>query len=212
MSIRFENVSFAYKKVKSPFQLHNLNFVLNADEKICIHGKTGAGKTTLFRLLLRDLAPGEGKIFLDDLVLPKEKNLYKKVSFIFQKPEDQFIFPVINDEFEFITEDQDNNNILQNISKLCKLFNVTIENFLDRDLYSVSIGELRLLQIIFALSMQSKYLILDEPTTFLDHENQIQFLTHIKKIKDKGVLILTKHLEIYSSIVERNISLISLQS
>lgn len=212
MGIRIEDVCFSYKKKNYSFSFHNLNLQLKPSEKVCIHGATGSGKTTLFRLLFRDITPSSGNIFIDEVPLKKEKSLHNKVTFLFQKPEDQFLFPVINDEVLCKINNNSKEGISNNISELCELFKVKIEDYNSRDIYSISVGELRLLQLILNISQPSEYIILDEPTTFLDSDHCNRFLSYIKEMKNRGILILTKYPDIFDSFVERNISLSTIQS
>ncbi|MDB9313843.1 ABC transporter ATP-binding protein [Spirulina sp. CS-785/01] len=61
--IRFENVSFGYKP--NEYVLKNLNFHIKPGEKIALVGPTGAGKSSIIRLLCRLYDPSEGKVFVD---------------------------------------------------------------------------------------------------------------------------------------------------
>ncbi len=212
MSISFQGVCFFYNKKKYPFNLINLNFELQEDEKVCIHGRTGEGKTTLFKLLFREVSPQKGNILVDTTLLAKEKSLHDKIVFIFQSPVDQFLFPSIKDEFLFYTNTTDGDDILQNIRELSDLFKVNVDDYFQRDMYSISHGEMRILQLILHLSRPSEYTILDEPATFLDLDIQDQFISYLDKIHNKGILIFTKYPEIYTSVVDRSVHLETLHS
>lgn len=63
--IRFEHVSFAYKP--DEFVLHDLDFTIRAGEKVAIVGPTGAGKSSIIRLLCRLYDVTEGRILLDGI-------------------------------------------------------------------------------------------------------------------------------------------------
>ncbi|HIK11000.1 MAG TPA: ABC transporter ATP-binding protein [Oscillatoriaceae cyanobacterium M33_DOE_052] len=63
--IRFENVSFAYKP--GEYVLKNLDFTIQPGEKIALVGPTGAGKSSIIRLLCRLYEPSEGRIFIDGI-------------------------------------------------------------------------------------------------------------------------------------------------
>ena len=63
--IRFEKVSFAYKP--GEYVLKNLDFTIKPGEKIALVGPTGAGKSSIIRLLCRLYEPSEGRIFIDGI-------------------------------------------------------------------------------------------------------------------------------------------------
>ncbi|WP_199249039.1 ABC transporter ATP-binding protein [[Phormidium] sp. ETS-05] len=63
--IKFENVSFAYKP--GEYVLKNLDFTIKPGEKIALVGPTGAGKSSIIRLLCRLYEPSEGRIFIDGI-------------------------------------------------------------------------------------------------------------------------------------------------
>jgi energy-coupling factor transporter ATP-binding protein EcfA2 len=170
-----------------------------------MYGGTGSGKTTLSNLLFGILEPVKGKIIIDAIPLYREKKLSEKVAFLFQESERQFVFPSIKDEYNFLTNQNNNTSITQNIKELCEIFNVKIEDFFNKDIYELSMGELRLLQIIFSFSAKAEYLILDEPGDHLENILRDTLFDLIKSINDKGILILTKYPDLYETIADSSI-------
>ncbi len=206
MSIICQNIFFAYANRKpNSLILEDFNFELSNNETKCLYGGTGSGKTTLFNLLFGELKTRKGKILIDNTPLQKEKILFEKAAFLFQEPEKQFVFPSIQDEYKFLTSQKNGNAIAQNIKELCDRFNVMIEIFFGRDIYELSLGELRLLQIIFSFSAASEYLILDEPADHLENVHRLIFSDLIKSINNRGILILTKYPELYETVADTSI-------
>lgn len=206
MSILCQNIFFAYVNRKPDSLIfENLNFELSNNETKCLYGGTGSGKTTLFSLLFGELKTRKGNILIDNIPLQKEKTLFKKVAFLFQEPEKQFVFPSIQDEYNFLTLQQNDIAITQNIKELCEIFNVKIEYFFDRNIYELSLGELRLLQIIFSFSAATEYLILDEPADHLENAHRLKLFDLIKSTKNRGILILTKYHELYKTVADKSI-------
>jgi len=206
MSIICRNISFAYADRKPDSVIfEDFNFELTNNEKKCLYGGTGSGKTTLLKLFFGELKTRKGKILINNTPLKKEKTLFKKVSFLFQEPEKQFVFPSIQDEYKFLTQQKSNIAIAQNIKELCDVFNVNIENYFSRDIYELSFGELRLLQIIFSFSAAAEYLILDEPADHLENVHRVKLFNLIKSTKNKGILILTKYPELYETVADTSI-------
>ena len=206
MSIICQNLTFSYSKKKSDFRLfENFGFELNKIEIKCLYGGTGSGKTTLFNLFFGTLEPVKGTILIDTTPLHKEKKLSNKVAFLFQESERQFVFPSIKDEYNFFTNQNNNIDITQQIKELCEIFNVKIEDFFNRDIYELSIGELRLLQIIFSFSAETEYLILDEPADHLEKILRDKLFDLIKSTHNRGMLILTKYPELYKTVADTSI-------
>lgn len=206
MSIICQNIFFAYANIKpNSLIFENFSFEMNNNEKKCLYGGTGSGKTTLFNILFGELKIRKGKILIDNTLLQKEKTLFKKVAFLFQEPEKQFVFPSIQDEYKFLTQQKNSIAITQNIKELCDVFNVNIEVFFGRDIYELSFGELRLLQIIFTFSAATEYLILDEPADHLENVYRLKLFDLIKSTKNRGILILTKYPELYETVADTSI-------
>jgi len=178
---------------------------LKKQEIICLSGGTGSGKTTLFNLFFGSEEPVKGKILIDTMSLHKEKKLSDKVAFLFQDSERQFVFPSIKDEYNFLTNQNNNTSITQNIKELCEIFNVKIEDFFNKNIYELSMGELRLLQIIFSFSANTEYLIIDEPGDHLEDKLRNKLFDLIKLTNNKGILILTKYPDLYEAVADSSI-------
>ncbi len=83
--IEFKNITFSYGKEKV---LNNFNLVINPGERVGIIGSTGAGKSTIVSLLLREFDPLEGSIEIDgqDIKNVTLKSLRSKISVVNQEP------------------------------------------------------------------------------------------------------------------------------
>lgn len=87
--IKFENVYFAYKN--DEYVIHNLNFTIHPGEKVALVGPTGAGKSSIIRLLCRLYEPSRGRILIDGIDIRDlpQAELRRHVGVILQ---DGFIF------------------------------------------------------------------------------------------------------------------------
>ena len=86
--ITFENVSKKYE-TEETFALENINLTINQGEFVFLVGKSGAGKSTIIKLLLREIEPTDGKIVVSgvDLTTIKERKLpfyRRKIGVVFQ--------------------------------------------------------------------------------------------------------------------------------
>ena len=85
--IKFESVSKKYND--GTLALDDISFYIEGGEFMFITGPSGAGKTSLLRLIIREDLPTFGEVFVDELAVTKMKNrevpnLRRKVGFIFQ--------------------------------------------------------------------------------------------------------------------------------
>ena len=191
--MEIKNLSFSYEK--TPI-LKNLNFSIKEGKITTILGPNGCGKTTLFRLLTRDLKPQQGKVFI------RNKNIYDVARKDFARG--VAIVQQNNTSTEDITVEQlvafgrtphqkfygtQNDKDKEVIERAMAITNIT-ENR-ERCMGTLSGGQKQRVWIAMALAQEPKYLFLDEPTTYLDIRYQVQILELVKKLnKEYGMTII----------------------
>ena len=199
--LKFENVSFKYKSDQRNV-LNDITFAIKAGTRNYIIGESGAGKSTIFKLLIRlhEAKSGDikfGDVSIDDIHIESLRSCVSVVS------QNTFIF---NDTLK------NNINLKQNESSenidFDKLMNdLNINNFVDKlpnkydtkigiDGISLSGGELQRLAIARAIYKNAPLLLLDEATNSLDSINEIEINKTLDKyFTDKTVLIIAHKLE-----------------
>lgn len=167
--LTFDKVGKKYNK--SLFT--NLTFKLKPKETIYIPGPSGAGKTTITRLILGLEKPDNGKII----------NTFRKIACVFQ--EDRLLENLsLLDNISLVSEEN-----YSSIEKL--LLDLGLLN-LEAKANTLSGGMKRKLAIARALAYQGDLLILDEPFTGLDKESKKQ-ASKVIKDRHKKALILISH-------------------
>ena len=199
--ILFDNVSFKYKQDQHNV-LNNITFALKEGTRNYIIGESGAGKSTIFKLLIRlhDVKNGDikfGKTDIDDI---KIKSLRSSISIVSQNT---FIF---NDSLKN-NINLEQNESAENIDFDELMDDLNINNFVDKlpnkyntkigiDGISLSGGELQRLAIARAIYKNAPLLLLDEATNSLDSINKIEINKTLDKyFTDKTVLIIAHKLE-----------------
>lgn len=209
MSLSFENISFNYRngfsKEKQIFSDFSLN--IYDGEKVGVFGKIGSGKSTLIKLITGEEKLHKGKILFQNQDIKRMKNLFENISILFQKPEKQFVFPSIKDEINFISEGQRCAEAHSRIDELAKRFNLELKLYLNRDIFSVSSGELRLIQIILVLSSNKPYLILDDPFLFLDKAQIKVFKKILLNHNNSTILIFARNQMGFEELITREVIL-----
>ncbi len=193
--IEFNNVSFTYSGTKQP-SLTAASFKIKPGEKVGFIGRTGAGKSTILRLLTAMDAPKSGTIFIDgheiNTIHPVE--LRDNIGIMPQEP------------FLFAGTLKDNIEVGQNIGKdkLIKLLAMTgLEELVRRsgegENFQVgeggsrlSVGQRHLVGLARALINDPSIIILDEPTTGMDVGLEREMVEHLKPIvADKTLIVIT---------------------
>ncbi|QTA38364.1 ATP-binding cassette domain-containing protein [Thermosipho ferrireducens] len=146
--------------VKLPeFELYVEKFVVHPGEEVYIVGKTGSGKTTFFETLVGFHKPVSGKIFLygnDITHIPPEK---RGIGMVYQH---LHLFPHMNVKENIFFASMDKDFTLYLIKRL------ELENFLERDVKTLSGGEKQRVAIARCLATKPKLLLLDEPFSHID--------------------------------------------
>lgn len=199
--LKFEDVSFKYKSDQRNV-LNNINFSIKEGTRNYIIGESGAGKSTIFKLLIRLHEATSGDIKFGDTGIEdiQIKSLRSCVSVVSQNT---FIF---NDTLKNninLKKNESSENI--DFEKL--MDDLNINNFADKlqnkydtkigiDGISLSGGELQRLAIARAIYKNAPLLLLDEATNSLDSINEIEINKTLDKyFKDKTVLIIAHKLE-----------------
>ena len=195
MSIKLENVSYTYG-LNTPFEkeaLFEINLEIKKGEMWLIVGHTGSGKTTLISLINGLLLPQKGDVKVEGMSTKDRKinikDVRKKIGIVFQYAESQFFLPTVKEEILFgpnnfgieLTEEQ--------IKYYLDLVNLPID-YLDKNPFELSGGEMRKVAIISILSYNPDYIIFDEPTVGLDYNTKQSIFSLIKDLHDLGKTII----------------------
>ncbi len=169
--IDFENVTFAYKDGESVF--NNFNLKIEKGKKIALVGRSGAGKTTIVKLILRFLDLDGGKIKIDgqDISTVKQDDLRKNIAYV---PQDPSLFHrTIRENIGYGEDDVEFSEIVEAAKRAqAHDFILTLPKGYDSLVgergIKLSGGERQRIAIARAMLKKSKIVILDEATSSLD--------------------------------------------
>lgn len=191
--VEFKDVFMSYEKENT---LKNISFKLEPNSLTAIVGKSGSGKSSIFRALLRLYKISKGTILLDGInIYDYSKDVYSNnVSIVTQKP---FIFEMSIRENLSLVDSNVKNQI-----EACKIVGIHdyIENLpngyntkLIANADNISTGQKQLLSLARTLLSKSEVLLFDEVTSSLDDQASRQVMKVLKKLKKNHTVIMITH-------------------
>ena len=191
--VTFEDVTFGYDE---HIVLDHMSFQVNTGEQVTLAGRTGAGKSTIMKLLLGLYEPQQGKVLIGGVPVAKvsekeRRSLYGYVEQIFH-----MVPGTVRDQItlydEKISEEQ-----VRKVAGLTGLAE-TIEEMEDGydtvcipELFSQ--GQWQLLSIARAAVTEPKLLLLDEITANLDADTEKAVMTALKRVAENRTVISISH-------------------
>ncbi len=194
--IYFNNVSKVYNK--DSVALNDVTLTVKEGEFVSIVGHSGAGKTTLVKMILAEEVPTDGTVFFESLDIHKLKsddlmNFRRRIGVVFQD------FKLLSNKtayeniaFAMEAVGKSEEEIATDVPHVLEL--VDLAERATHFPHQMSGGEKQRLSIARAIINQPEIIIADEPTGNLDPVNTYEIIQILKKINDLGTtVILTTH-------------------
>lgn len=190
-----KNLTFTFAEKTEP-SLSDLSFSLERGSFAVLAGATGSGKSTLMRLIKRELSPQgarNGEILFSGTNIEQltPRDAASRIGYVCQRPDEQIVTDKVWHELAFGLENLgvEKSEIASRVAEMAAFFG--IEDWYDRDVYTLSGGEKQLLSLASVMVMRPELLLLDEPTSRLDPIAAAGFMEEIRKINhDLGVTVL----------------------
>lgn len=173
----------------------NLHLEIPLGKFTCIFGKSGAGKSTILRMLSGLCSPHRGRIAIGDKVFfDSSKNIniptqQRKIGFVFQ---DYALFPHLNVYKNIIFSHKGDKNRIDEVISLMGL-----ESFCDKRISTLSGGQAQRVALARALVSSPEVLLLDEPLSAIDRQMRYKLQEELKN--------LSKHFNISSFLVSHDL-------
>ena len=182
MEIVFKNVGYRYKNRKL---LEKVNLKIRNN---MITGITGDNKTLLIELINSVTFPSYGEIKIGNQEINDDNliELRRTVCLIRQNPEEQFFTATVKEEMEFLVGrlNYKSKNIIKKMKDSLQIVGLN-EKYLEKDIFKLSTGEQKLIQVAISLLYNPNIVIFDEPFVELDYTNKKKLIKLIKLLKER---------------------------
>lgn len=196
-SINLLNVMFSYPGTNIN-QLSNITLHVKSGQTIGVVGKTGAGKTSLFRLLLRQYTGFEGDIRVNDVSL-EDIQLDQIRSWIGYVPQDQMMFSkTIRENIQFGKEDATDQEIYRVMEHAHFLNDMKqLPNGLDTEVgesgVTLSGGQKQRVALARAFIKNPEVLILDDSLSAVDGNTEAHIMDHLRRERQDKTTLIAAH-------------------
>lgn len=193
--VELQNVTFAYEDDSRKI-LHHLSFKVYPGEQVTLSGRTGAGKSTVFKLLLGLYQPGEGKVLIqgrDAFQIPEheKRSLYGYVEQTFHRVPGTVKDQITLYDDSFTMEEVRGTARIAGLDATIEQLEKGYDTPCTQEIFSQ--GQWQLLSIARAAVAKPKLLLLDEITANLDAQTEEEVLQALKRASEGRTVISISH-------------------
>ena len=196
--IKFDNVSFAYKADEGETAATGVvdGFSLDVPEGqfLAILGHNGCGKSTVAKLMNGILVPDSGTVTVDGMDTSDDEKVIdvrKTVGMVFQNPDNQIVATIVEDDVAFGPENLGvaPEEIRKRVDDALKA--VGMYEFRGREPHRLSGGQKQRVAIAGVIAMNTKCVVMDEPTAMLDPQGRREVMDTIRMLnKERGITVI----------------------
>lgn len=194
--IKFNNVSFAYELEDEGVVRAVNDFSLNVPEGqfLAVLGHNGCGKSTVAKLINGILVPNKGKVTVEGMDTSDESktvDIRRTVGMVFQNPDNQIVATIVEDDVAFGPENLgvEPAEIRKAVDNALKA--VGMYEFRKREPHRLSGGQKQRVAIAGVIAMNTKCIVMDEPTAMLDPQGRKEVMDTVMKLnKEFGITVI----------------------
>ncbi|MDD6379696.1 MAG: ABC transporter ATP-binding protein [Prevotella sp.] len=197
--VRLNNISYAYTDADEDV-IHNLNFDFRPGSCTAVLGETGAGKTTIVRMILALLKPQKGRVELYNDKECREMSPRMRANLVYVPQGNTLLSGTIRDNLRLGKLDATDEEMRAALHKACADFVMDLPDGLDTQCAEqgggLSEGQAQRISIARALLRDRSIILFDEATSALDPETERHLLQNLLKHNDKTIIFITHRLAV----------------
>lgn len=191
--VEFKDVAFWYDPERPV--LHDVSLKINRGDVIAVLGPNGAGKTTLVKQAIGLLKPKTGQVKVEgrDTHETSVAQIASTLGYVFQSPSHMLFAPTVEEELAFGPTNLKHpaEQIKEEVSRAVEIVNLKgLEKYPP---LALSFGQQKRVSIAAILAMQSKILVMDEPTAGQDYKNYMDFMDSILQLPSFEAILFITH-------------------
>ncbi len=193
--IELKDVRFSYdpETVDPQEVLHGVSLSIGEGEFVALLGHNGCGKSTVAKLLNGMLVPTAGKVFVDGIdtsLEARQLDVRRRVGLVLQNPDNQLVAGVVEEDVAFGPENLGvpPDEIRRRVDGALKA--VDMYEYREQAPHKLSGGQKQRVAIAGVIAMETKCIVLDEPTAMLDPRGRAEVMDTIQRLNaEKGITI-----------------------
>ncbi len=191
--VKFEDVAFGYESDVEV--LHGVNLEIKRGDVIAVLGPNGAGKTTFVKHAIGLLKPQSGRVLVNGRSTKDASvaQIASTLGYVFQSPSHMLFAPTVQEELSFGPKNlkHSKEQIEQEVKEALRIVNLS-DKEQDPPL-ALSFGQQKRVSIAAILAMQSRILVMDEPTAGQDYQNYMNFMDSILQLPSFEAILFITH-------------------
>ena len=202
-NVKFENLNYNYD---DNVVLNNFNLVINKNDFVMINGSTGSGKTTLFKILTKQLKICDNKVFINNKNINSfsENSIRKSITYVDQKT--RLFNDTLKENIYLGSENKLKPKLKSIIDNELNKNNIDYNYLVDNTNSNLSGGQVQLIIIAQTIVNGGDLIIFDETTSQLDEKTERNVLHAIKEDYPKKTIILISHrksnMDLFTKIID----------
>lgn len=194
--IKFNSVSFAYESEDEEIvnAVNDFSLDVPAGQFLAVLGHNGCGKSTVAKLINGILVPNKGRVTVEGMDTSDEEktiDIRKTVGMVFQNPDNQIVATIVEDDVAFGPENLgvEPAEIRKAVDNALKA--VGMYEFRTREPHRLSGGQKQRVAIAGVIAMNTRCIVMDEPTAMLDPQGRKEVMDTVMKLnKELGITVI----------------------